>query len=53
MKAKYLEILIVFTYEPKQEITAANYYYTGEEFVEVYKYNIKTNNLGLVQKRYK
>ena len=38
-----------FTYEPNQEITAANYYYIGEEFVEVYKYNIKTNNLGLVQ----
>ena len=39
-----------FTYEPNKDIIASNYYYTGKEFVEVYKYNIKTNNLGLVQK---
>ena len=40
-----------FTYEPNKKITASNYYFNGEEFVEVYKYNLTTNNLGLVQKK--
>ena len=39
-----------FTYHPNQKITAANYYYKEGKFLDVYKYDIYTNNLGLVQK---
>tara|TARA_B100002051_G_scaffold152929_1_gene144570 strand:- start:546 stop:1619 length:1074 start_codon:yes stop_codon:yes gene_type:complete len=38
-----------FTYEPSQTITASNYYYKDDKFIEVYNYDININNLGLVQ----
>ena len=38
-----------FTYEPSQTITASNYYFKDDKFIEIYKYDIKINNIGLVQ----
>ena len=38
-----------FTYEPSQKITASNYYFKDDKFIEIYKYDININNLGLVQ----
>ena len=38
-----------FTYEPSQKITASNYYFKDGKFIEIYKYDININNLGLVQ----
>ena len=40
-----------FTYEPSQTITASNYYFKDNKFIEIYKYDIKINNLGLVQEQ--
>ncbi len=39
-----------FTYYPNKKINALNYYFYKDRFIEVYNYDIKTNNLGLVQK---
>ena len=38
-----------FTYEPSQTITTSNYYFKDNKFIEIYKYDININNLGLVQ----
>ena len=39
-----------FTYYPNKKINAVNYYFKNEKFIEVYNYNIYTNNYGLPQK---
>ena len=39
-----------FTYYPNKKIKALNYYFDKDKFIEIYDYNIETNNLGLVQK---
>ena len=39
-----------FTYYPNQKIKVSNYYFKDDNFINVYDYNIYTNNLGLVQK---
>ena len=41
-EGKVLNIENFFTYEPSQKIT-------DDKFIEIYKYDIKINNLGLVQ----
>lgn len=39
-----------FTYHPNKKINAINYYFYNDKFIEIYNYEIETNNLGLVQK---
>ena len=39
-----------FTYYPNKKINAKNYYLKDNKFIEVYNYNIYTNNYGLAQK---
>ncbi len=38
-----------FVYSPNANIVASTYYFKDDNFVEVNRYNIKTNNFGLVQ----